>query len=213
MMDNDPTNTPDEPDEPTLPDHVIEAARSSRSKCKSCRRSIDKGDLRLGIMVEGRFGPGYMWHHIKCAGRKQVEEVETAYATEAWKNAKVLPDLKDLPTLDSLRKLAEKAAKSKATKKPARKIPYAELAPSDRSKCKHSGETIPKGSVRIVLGKLATFGQQTRQSPFAVMPKYVAAALSEPDVVPERDVLEEALRANSELDEATLVAAIAEFDG
>ena len=38
----------DEPIEEQLPPYVIEGARSSRSKCKTCRRSIDKGALRIG---------------------------------------------------------------------------------------------------------------------------------------------------------------------
>ncbi len=200
-------------EETDLPEYVIEAARSSRSKCRSCRRSIDKGGVRLGILTEGRYGPGYGWHHINCAGKKHYEEVEEAYEFEAWNNAKVVLDPSTLPTLESLKKLAAKAARAKATRKPAKKIPYAEVAPSDRSKCKHSGETIPKGSVRVVLGKIATFGQQTRMSPYAVLPRFVDEALSDPEVGPDREGLEDALRANSDLDDATLNAAVAQFGG
>ena len=35
------------PEEESLPPYVIEGARSSRSKCKTCRRKIDKDVLRL----------------------------------------------------------------------------------------------------------------------------------------------------------------------
>ncbi len=65
-------------DEPELPTHVIEPARSSRSKCKACRRAIDKGVLRIGILISGPFGDGYLGHHLACAARRRLEDVEEA---------------------------------------------------------------------------------------------------------------------------------------
>ncbi len=62
------------------PPHKIEKARSGRSKCKTCRRAIQKDKLRLGILIQGPFGPGYLWHHLACAARKRIEDVEEAYA-------------------------------------------------------------------------------------------------------------------------------------
>ena len=37
--------------EPELAPYVLESARSSRSKCRTCRRKIEKGKLRLGILL------------------------------------------------------------------------------------------------------------------------------------------------------------------
>ena len=82
-----PKDAQPEPAEPELPPFVIEGARSSRSKCKACRRKIDKGALRIGILIEGPYGTGYMWHHIKCAARRHLHRVEEAYELEAWKEA------------------------------------------------------------------------------------------------------------------------------
>ena len=59
--------------EPKLAAYVIEGARSSRSRCKSCRRKIDKGVLRIGVLIEGPYGTGYLWHHLRCAARRQFE--------------------------------------------------------------------------------------------------------------------------------------------
>src|SRR5690606_821258 len=78
---------PDEapnPEAEDLPSFKIEQARSGRSKCKGCRRPIQKDKVRIGIRIEGPFGPGYLWHHLSCAMRRRPEDVERAYAERAW---------------------------------------------------------------------------------------------------------------------------------
>ena len=75
-----------------LPLYVIEGARSGRSRCKSCRRAISKGALRLGVLIEGPYGKGYLWHHLSCAARHRFDSVEEAYGLEAWKEAKEPPE-------------------------------------------------------------------------------------------------------------------------
>ncbi len=173
------TNEPEE----VQPDYMIEGARSSRSKCKSCRKPIMKGVTRLGILVEGPFGTGYMWHHLTCAAKRQYAKVEEAYAIEAWQFAK--DPVEDIPKLEELAKLKAEAD----TKKKERKvIPYAEHDPSGRAKCKHSGELIAKGSVRVVLGQEVEFGGQTRISAFFVLPEHVGAALATPEIVAGKDM-------------------------
>lgn len=185
--------------------YVIEAARSSRSKCKTCRRKIDKGSTRIGIRVEGFYGPGYMWHHLGCAARRQMDKVEEAYELEAWNEAKEPPQ--KLPSLDELRAQQEKAEEKRRQRK---EIPYAEVDPSGRAKCKQCGEPLEKGSLRVVLGREVVFGRQTRTTPIQVHPKCVPAALAAPDVINERESLEEDLRVNSELESEQVDAIMAE---
>ncbi len=206
-MSDEPEAEPEE-----LPPYVIENARSARSKCKTCSRKIDKDVLRIGVLVDGRFGQGYMWHHLTCGAKRLMEQVEEAYEQEAWLNAKLPPDPDELPTLDKLRALAEKAAVDREKKEKAKKtIPYAEIAPSNRSKCKQSGEPIDKGAVRIILGMEAHFGNQTRVSPYSVLPQYLEQALMEPDMGTEEEGLSDALRENSrDIDPDLLEQAIAE---
>jgi hypothetical protein len=193
-----------------LPDTLIEHARSGRSKCKGCRKLIEKGDLRLGVLVEGPYGMGHMWYHLICAAGSTMPKVEEAYASSAWEHAKVPADPSALPDLETLRGHAAKAAAAREEKAKNRKtIPYAELAPSGLSKCKQSGESIPKGAVRIVLGKQARFGNQTRTTPFAVLPEFVPAALLDPEIDTAPEDLVEQLRANSKLEPAILEQAIA----
>jgi len=200
-------DTQQPPAEQQLPTYVIEGARSSRSRCKTCRRKIDKGVLRLGILIEGPYGIGYMWHHLKCAARKQFDRVQEAYQEEAWQNAKEPPT--KLPGLEALESLQQKAEEARKMKKD---IPYVELDPSGRAKCKHCGEAMDKGGVRVVLGRGVYFGNQVRVAPITVHPRCVAAELEKDDCETEVAGLVDALRVNSdEFDAGLLAAAVAEI--
>src|SRR5262245_34356459 len=145
----------DEPSGATLAPFIIEGARSSRSRCKTCRRAIERGLLRLGVLIEGPYGTGYLWHHLTCAARRRFEVVEEAYGLEAWKAAKEPPA--KLPDLEELRALKDVAEERRQQRK---QIPHAELAPTGRSRCKHCGRPIEQGTVRIVLGRGVYFGDQ-----------------------------------------------------
>ncbi len=177
-----------------LPPYVIEGARSGRSRCKVCRRAINRDVLRLGVLVEGPYGTGYLWHHLTCAARRKFEAVEEAYNLEAWKEAKHPPA--DLPGLDELRRMREEAAERKKSRKA---IPHAEPAPSGRARCKQCEGLIDKDSLRVVLGRGVAFGSQVRTAPIAVHPHCVAAAIGAEDCTTEIAGFADGLRANSDL--------------
>ena len=184
MADDAPTTD----EEPELDPHMIEAARSSRSRCRTCRRKIDKGTLRLGVLLEGPYGTGYLWHHLTCAAKRKPDDVEAAYAEQAWAEGV------EVPPLEELRKLKEKAEEAKANRKLA---PYLERAPSGRSKCKHCDELIEKGAYRFGLLREIAFGRQTRATIINVHPHCVAAEILAEDCVTEVEGLEDQVRANS----------------
>ncbi len=188
--------------EEAQPPFIIEGARSARARCKLCRKKIDKDVLRLGTLIEGPYGTGYIWEHLTCAARRSFNKVEEAYGQCAWELAKSPPE--SVPPLSELAQLHQEAETKKAERK---EIPYAEIAPSGRSRCKHSGEIIEKGSLRVVLGREVEFGNQVRTTPINVLPQHVAAALAEPDCATSVDEIEEGLRANSrDIDSETLDA-------
>lgn len=178
--------------ETPLPTYIIEGARSSRSRCKTCRRKIDKGALRIGMLIEGPYGTGYLWHHLRCAARRRFEQVQEAYEAEAWKEAKDPP--KKLPSIEELRKHVDELAERREKK---REIPYAEFDPSGRAKCKHCGESLDKGQLRVVLGREVEFGGQVRVGPAHIHARCVGAELQEEHCATEVDGFAEALRANS----------------
>jgi hypothetical protein len=195
--------TPDAP----LPPYVIEGARSSRAKCKACRRAIEKGTLRLGVLVEGPYGTGYMWHHLACAARRMFDKLEEAYALEAWSAAAEPPA--DVPSLAELGKLRDEAQERRNRKK---QLPYAEVAPTGRARCKHSGDPIEQGRLRVVLGREVSFGQQVRTTPINVLPEHVAAALRAPDgATPVEGFLDDLRAHSTDLTAAQLEQLLAEI--
>ena len=186
-----------------LPPHKIEEARSSRSRCRTCRRKIDKGKLRLGILLEGPYGTGYLWHHLTCAAKRRGEDVEEAYGARAWEEGL------EVPALDELRKLKEKADEEKANKKEA---PYVERAKSPRSKCKHCGEGIEKDAFRFALLREVTFGNQVRSMPINVHPRCVAVEIRAEDCQTEIEGFAAAVRTNSrDMDEVDVERALDEL--
>ncbi len=190
----------------SLAPYKLEAAKSGRSKCKTCRRKIAKDSVRFGVLIEGPFGPGYLWHHLNCAARKRMDEVEEAWELGLHKGLKV-------PTLDKLRKIAEAKPKPAAEKRDA---PWAELAPSDRSKCQQCGEGIAKGAGRVIVLRKVEFGSQVRATPIKVHPECAAEYLKSDESMLETEGFIESLRTHSaRLDAADLeaiVSAIGELD-
>jgi len=191
---DEPIPPPEPPGSPAdeLPEHVIEHAPSGRSRCKGCRRTIDKGALRVGFVFEGPYGTGYLWHHLTCAARRRPDDLEAAYRDSAWENAKVPP--KGIPDLEKLkRSMAE--SDEKRTKRP--EVPFAEIDPSGRAKCKHCAKPLEKGAARVVLGRKVEFGNQTRVSPINVHVTCVAEALEADDCGTSPSGFAVTVRANS----------------
>ena len=190
-----------------LAPYLLESARSSRSKCRTCNRKIEKDTLRLGVLIEGPFGTGYLWHHLVCAARHRIEDVEAAYAQKAFEHGLVVPPLSELQALK------EKAAKERANRK---EPPYVERAPSGRSKCKNCGEAILKDALRVVLAREISFGSQVRATPINVHAGCVQAELRSEDCRTELDGFEEQIRQNSELEASAVdevLSAIGDLKG
>jgi hypothetical protein len=179
---------------------VLERARSSRSSCKACKKPIQKDKFRLGVLIEGPFGPGYLWHHLSCAARRRFDDVVAAYA-EAPK-----PLDPELPPLDELKQNLEVEEKKKAEKKEA---PYVERAKTGRSKCRVCDQLIAEGEWRVIVLRNVEFYNQTRSGPINVHPRCVRAALDAPDSATPKEGFVQAVKDNSGLADAELADAIA----
>jgi hypothetical protein len=189
--------------EEQLAPYLIERARSSRSKCKTCRKPIDKETLRLGVLIEGPFGTGYLWHHLECAARKQFTSVEEAYAGNFAAEGVLLPPI------ESLRVLAEEADKKKKDKQA---VPFVERASTGRSKCAQCGEPIDAGAFRVAILRTVEFYGQVRAGPIKVHAECVRTALAQENSATDAEGFEEALRANSKLSASEVDEAIGEID-
>lgn len=119
--------------------HIIEEAKSGRASCRTCKEKIEKGVLRFGEEVPNQFseGPSYQWHHLPCAAKKKPVQLEQALGGFEG----------DVPGRDELEKTIE-ANKGKAK---ATTLPYAEKAPTGRSKCMVCDEAIDKGDLRLAV--------------------------------------------------------------
>ncbi len=205
MSDQD---VPKEEVEEQLAPYVIEGARSSRSKCKTCRKKIERGLLRLGILIEGPYGVGYLWHHLTCAAKRRLDDVEAAYEREAWKEAKEPPE--DVPSIEEMRKLNDEAEEKREQRK---KMPFAEVDPSGRAKCKQCGEVMEKGSIRVVLGREIEFGSQYRTMPIHVHVACVAGEIEKVDCSTQSGGFERSLRQNSQgLSEEQIESVLKDID-
>lgn len=120
--------------------HVIEAAKSGRASCRTCKKPIAKGDLRLGEEVPNQFAAGeltHVWHHLECAAKKKPGPLLAALQETTV----------EVPNRAALEQLAAGAAKSE---KPGT-FPYAERAPTGRSSCIACDEAIAKGALRVAV--------------------------------------------------------------
>lgn len=121
----------------------IERAPSGRAKCRACRESIAKDDLRFGEVVPNPYGEGdaHFWYHLRCAAMRLPEKLSAA-----------LKGATDVPSELSihLEAIAANAQKHERLVNVMR----ADHAPTARARCQSCREAIEKGAWRIVLERM-----------------------------------------------------------
>lgn len=179
----------------------IEEAKSGRASCRTCKKTIAKGELRLGVEAANAFGdtPSMQWHHLACAAAKLPAELKEAL--DAYPG-----DVPDRAAIDQA--MADAYAKGNA--KPGG-FPYVDRAPTGRAKCMQCGEAIAKDSFRVAVERELELGAAVQKSAGYLHPACVGAYLESH----EGDLGEtvEALRANSRIPEADLATVIAQVEG
>ncbi len=130
--------------------NVIEISKSNRASCRSCRQKIDKGVLRFGEEIPNAFNPeagmSHAWHHLACVAKKHPELLRPAL--DAYPGE--VPERAELERL--MTSVHPQAAKG---------FPYAERAPTARSKCMACGEGIEKGDWRVAVEREVDTGAFT----------------------------------------------------
>lgn len=121
--------------------HMIEEAKSGRAACRTCKKTITKGELRLGEEVVNAFSESgsmaMQWHHLECAAKKKPLVLE-----EALKTTDVV--------IPNRAALEAEIAGNKKNVKPGT-YPYAERAKTSRSTCLDCEEAIEKGTLRVAV--------------------------------------------------------------
>lgn len=133
--------------------HIIEQAKSGRASCRTCKKPIAKGELRLGEEVPNQFDAGEMthvWHHLECAAKKKPGPLKAALESTS----------ENVPNKAELEKMIGDNAKNV---KPST-FPYAERAPTGRSTCMVCSESIPKGELRVAVEREVDTGSFVAKS-------------------------------------------------
>ena len=117
--------------------HILEEAKSGRSKCRGCGNAIAKGELRFGECLPNPFADGDMtlWFHIRCGALRRPESFSEMLDDDA---------LKDIEELSQL------VEEGKAHHRLER-IAGAQKAPSGRARCRSCREMIAKDEWRVPL--------------------------------------------------------------
>jgi ribosomal protein L37AE/L43A len=180
--------------------NVIEEAKSGRASCRTCKKAIAKGELRLGIEVQTQFSdtPSMAWHHVMCAAAKLPAELKEALAAYSG----------EVPDRAELDKTMDEAIR-KGGAKPGG-FPYVDRAPTGRAKCMQCDEAIEKGSYRVAVEREVDTGTFVTRGAGYLHPKCVAENLE--NVGGSTDDLIEGLRTNSRIPEAELDGVISDIE-
>jgi Poly(ADP-ribose) polymerase and DNA-Ligase Zn-finger region len=180
--------------------NVIEEAKSGRASCRTCKKTIGKGELRLGVETPTQFSdtPSLAWHHVMCAATKLPVELKAALAEYPG----------EVPDRAALERAMEEAVK-KGSAKPAG-FPYVDRAPTGRAKCMQCEQPIEKASFRVAVERELEIGGNATRGAGYLHPRCVAANLE--NVGGSVDELIEGLRANSRLAEGELDGVIADIE-
>jgi len=113
--------------------HKIESATTGRARCRGCKESIAKGELRFGEEFQNPYsedgGTSFRYWHLACAAKGLANEVAAALA--AYEG----------PIDEAAR--AEVDALVLANRRP--EMPHVEVASSGRAHCRGCEVTIKKG--------------------------------------------------------------------
>ena len=179
--------------------NVIEEAKSGRASCRSCKKAIAKGELRLGVEQMTQFSdtPSMQWHHLLCAAQKLPGELKGALASFDG----------DMPNRGEIEKAMQDAIKSGKAKPGA--FPYIDKAPTGRAKCMQCEQPIAKDSLRVAVEREIDTGAMVTRGAGYLHPKCVVENLE--NIGGDKDELVAGLRQNSRLIPADLDAALAEI--
>jgi poly [ADP-ribose] polymerase 1 len=124
---------------------TIEVAKTGRARCRACRQPIEKGALRFGEEQPSQFAEGmqWAWYHLPCAAKSKP--VPLRAAIDAFGGE--IPD-----------RAALEAAMTQADTT-ATEFPYAERAPTGRSRCLHCREAIEKDALRVATERELEMGR------------------------------------------------------
>lgn len=131
--------------------HVILPAPSGRAKCRACKQSLPKAELRLGEEVPNAFGEGTAthWYHLGCGARRRP-----AAFLEAWAACQEsLAASEHPPDAEQAKQWTDCAQLGIEFYRLCRFV-RVESSPSGRARCQGCRELIDKGALRFALERI-----------------------------------------------------------
>jgi hypothetical protein len=121
-----------------MPD-VIDTAKSGRSNCRGCGRSIARGELRFGESLPNPYAEGesLFWFHLVCAACMRPDKLGPTLETCT----------QPIPEPEWLRK----AVSAGIAHDRLPRLVRAERAASGSARCRQCRELVSKGSWRLAL--------------------------------------------------------------
>jgi Poly(ADP-ribose) polymerase and DNA-Ligase Zn-finger region len=180
--------------------NLIEEAKSGRASCRTCKKTIAKGELRLGVETPNQFGdtPSMQWHHVLCAATKLPAELKVAL--DAYDGT-----VPNRPELDK----AMADAIAKGTAKPGG-YPHVDRAPTGRAKCMQCEQPIEKATFRVAVEREIDTGAMVTRGAGYLHPACVAENLE--NIGGSVEDLVTGLRTNSRIPTADLDGVIATIE-
>lgn len=181
--------------------NVIEEAKSGRASCRTCKKAIAKGELRLGIETVTQFSdtPSLQWHHLLCAAGKLPAELKGALDEYGG----------DVPNRDELDKAMADAIKGGKAKPGG--FPYVDKAPTGRARCMQCEEPIEKASFRVAVEREVDTGAFTTRGAGYLHPKCCAENLE--NTGGSLDDLIAGIKTNSRIEASDLATVLGEIGG
>lgn len=178
--------------------NLIEEAKSGRASCRTCKKPIAKGELRLGVEVTNQFSdtPSMAWHHLACAAAKLPAELTAAMAEYDG-------------TIVNKTELEQAIAVAlqQGHAKPGG-FPYADRAPTGRAKCMQCEQAIAKDTLRVAIERELDTGAMITRGAGYLHPRCAAGNLERTGGSMEE--LVQGLRSNSRLTAQDVASVIAD---
>ncbi|MEQ1503400.1 MAG: hypothetical protein ABMB14_14275 [Myxococcota bacterium] len=121
---------------------IVEVAPTGRAKCRGCKETIPKGEIRFGETYDSAFSDGesLRYWHLLCAAKKlpaRLEPAMTAFGGAIPNKAEV----------DAEMAKAKKSGKASA----GARFPHAQIASTGRARCLGCSEPLEKGKLRVAV--------------------------------------------------------------
>ncbi|MFX0013754.1 MAG: hypothetical protein ACFFB2_03235 [Promethearchaeota archaeon] len=128
---------------------IIEHAKSGRASCRTCRKRLEKDEVRVGIPFtftrpNGEEISSFRYYHVICVPYDRIKSV-----LEVFPSLSIIDKEKKEKLFESLKKREKDEMGKLQEKKSELKKPFLEPSKSSRGSCRICEKKIEKGILRV----------------------------------------------------------------